>query len=105
LRSRQLPHPRDNGLPAFHANIRAHARQFLGVHKSVLENRLRNDRDSPGLRHQRHELSLQIGGEAGMFLRNHVHTFQFSRQPDMQRARLGLGHFRSGLAQFVDQGP
>src|ERR1700680_1668515 len=41
------------------------ARELLDVHEAVLEYGLGDLRRALGARHQRHELSLEIGGEAG----------------------------------------
>ncbi len=43
----------------------AEPHQLLHVHEAVLENCLGDVRGAVGPRHQRHQLRLQIGGEAG----------------------------------------
>ncbi|QTK79652.1 SDR family oxidoreductase [Agrobacterium tumefaciens] len=46
-------------------NLGTKTGEFLHMHETVLENRLRNVRDALRARHQRHELRLQVGREAG----------------------------------------
>ena len=62
----------DDGAAAFDLDVRAHADQFLRVHEAVLENVFGDDRGAFGLRRQRHELRLHVGGEAGILLGGHV---------------------------------
>ena len=68
----------DDGLTAFDADVGAHARQLLGVHEAILENGFGDEGDALGLGHQGHELGLQIGGEAGVFLGGDVDGAQSS---------------------------
>src|SRR6202040_1289183 len=56
-----------HGAAAFDFYVRAHADQFLRVHKAVLKNIFDDDGSAFGLRSSRHELRLHVGGEAGIF--------------------------------------
>src|SRR5271154_4964063 len=64
-RAAQAPDAADDGGVAFELDARAEARKLLHVHEAVLEDRLLDARDAARARHQRHELRLQIGREAG----------------------------------------
>src|SRR5579871_2471493 len=76
--------PLDDRLPPFDADIGAHARQFLRMHEAILEDRFRDEGDAFGLGHERHELRLKVGREAGMLFRLHVDALEFSTCADSQ---------------------
>ena len=59
-----------------------------------------DNRDSLGLRHQRHVLRLQVGGEAGILFGGHIDATQPSGGPDAQRSVIGLCHFDAALLQL-----
>ena len=92
--------PRHHRLLAIHADVGAHPRHFLRVHEAVFENRLDDDRDAFRLRHESHVLRLQIGGEAGILFRGHIHRAQFAARPHAHATGGGLCHLRPGLLQF-----
>ena len=54
---------------AVQVDVGAEAGQLLHVHEAVLEDRLADHAGALGARHQRHELRLQVGREAGERLR------------------------------------
>ena len=64
-RALQHRHALDDRAVAFEPDMGAETRQFLHVHEAVFENRLGDARDALRLGHQRHELRLKIGREAG----------------------------------------
>lgn len=65
-----------HGLACMDGDVRAQARQFRRVHEAVLEDVLVDDAFALGRRHQRHELRLQVGGEARIDLGRDVDRLQ-----------------------------
>ena len=59
-------------LPASDVNI-SPKRDNSGMHESVFKNRFRDGRCAAGQGHQRHELRLQIGGEARVRIGCNIH--------------------------------
>ena len=68
----ELSFAADHGAVALDFNVRTHADQFLSVHEAVLENIFGDDRRAFGLRGQRHELGLHVGGKSGKFFGGHI---------------------------------
>ena len=98
--SRRSGHDR---LAALQPDVGAHARQFLGVHEAVFEDRFGDDGDPLGLRHQRHVLRLQIGGEAGMLLGGDVDAAQLRRRTRTRSVPGAGSSLHAGLLQLGDQ--
>src|SRR5271157_412525 len=80
----------NHGAASFNLDVGAHAHQFQGVHEAVFENVLRNDRRALGLRGQRHELCLTVGGEAGIFFGAHVGSGERIVSHDADRVGRGF---------------
>src|SRR5690606_16545443 len=59
----QLFHAGDAGVAAVDLDLRAHPRQFGGVHEAVLENGFLQLAGALGGAEQRHHLRLQVGGK------------------------------------------
>ena len=57
---------------AFEQHVGAHPKKFGHVHEAVLENGFGDVRLAFGLRHHRQELSLHVGGKAGILLGGEV---------------------------------
>src|SRR5581483_1824474 len=68
----------NDGASSFNLDVGAHAHQFLGVHKAILENVLRNHRSPVGLGGQRHVLRLHVGGKAGILFGDHIGSPQMA---------------------------
>ena len=73
-------HAGDEGGIAFEIDTRAEPRQLLHMHEAVLEDGLAHLAGAVGHAHQRDELRLKIGGEAGEGLGLHRHRAQARRR-------------------------
>ena len=93
----------DDGAAAFDFDVCAHADQFLGVHEAVLENIFGDDRSAFGLRGQRHELRLHVGGESGKFFGGHVGGGEGIVAHDADGIGGGFG-FDADFLQFAEHG-
>ena len=62
----------NNGATALNFDVRAHAYQFLGMHKAVFEDVFGDDGCPFGLRCQRHVLRLHVSGKPRIFFRADV---------------------------------
>ena len=96
--------PRHRRLLAVEMDVGAEPRQLLHVHEAVLEDRLADFRRALGARHQRHELRLQVGREAGERLGRDVDRTQARRRSGVTRMPgIRLAHLRAGRGDRVER--
>ena len=69
---------------------------------AIFENGFADVRDAVRLRRERHELSLHVGGKAGIFLGGHVGGDQLFRAAHAQRAVSFAVNLHAAFLQLVD---
>ena len=87
-----------------HVDPRAHPVQLRHVHEAVLEDRLGDHGGALGHRHQRHELRLHVGREAGIRFGHRVGAMQAVQALHHQPARF-LQDLHAGFTQRAHGGP
>ncbi len=80
----------------------AKPRQLLHVHEAVLEDGLGDAGGSLRPRHQRHQLRLQVGREAGERRGRHLDRLQALAVAGDAQAAVGLVVFEAGLGEHVE---
>ncbi len=88
----------------FEANVGAHAHQFLSMHEAVLEDGFRHERDTAGLCHQGHVLSLKIGGETRVFFGRHIDRVERAAGLDVDGGGVGLEDSDAGFGELGSEG-
>jgi hypothetical protein len=92
-----------DGRGAVEVDAGAHAHELGHMHEAVLEDGLGDHRGALGDGHQRHELGLHVGGEAGEGLGHHVGAAQAVEAGDGE-AGVGLGDIHAAVAQVAGDG-
>ena len=102
VRTLQFLHALDDRRRAFLADAAAHAVQFAHVQEAVGEDPLGDHADAVGQAQQRHELGLQVGGEAGIGLGGHLDGVQPPRWTTRRSSRSRRSMLHADLLQPVD---
>ena len=84
-------------------DVGAEPRELLHVHEAVLEDRLADLRLAVGPRHQRHELRLQVGGEAGERLGRDIDRPEPRAVPADADALVRLAHLDARRGERVER--
>lgn len=80
----------DDGGGPFLTDSGAHAVEFADMEEAIGEDALGDDADAVSQAEQSHELGLEVGGEAGVWLGRHFHGIQAARAVNEDGAVLAL---------------
>src|SRR5690606_41085360 len=96
-------HALDDSRLAVELDVCTEAGQLLHVHEAILEDGLGDARLALGLGHQRHELRLQVRGEAGERLRRYIDSLDARTVSVDTDAGIRGGDFRTGACQNLQR--